>query len=387
MSVELKHFKDEFIQSLKAADRIFIVGHNEPDFDSIGSAIGVQSIATALEKEAYIIVNDNALTLEPGVKKIIDENKEKYHIITLEEAKKLMEEKTNDTKKPTSPKSLLVVVDNNKDYRISPKDMLGDFNKIIVIDHHEPDVHSIESTNSYINTDVSSTSEIIANIIISERLKMNPKVASYLLAGICLDTKRFKQNTSSKTHDIAEKLLNRGANSDYVNELFREEFESFCKINSLIINGTVFKKYAEETLVPQQVSFTINREAPTTIYRREEIAKAADRMLKFDVDAAFVMGYNRDGNVLISARSLKKPKVSLALIGQIEAGTILQKLDENHCGGNAFSAGGEIPLITDEFKSIFEIEETLMAIVEDELNSKAQPYERKKVLKFERKKV
>ena len=383
MSVELKHFKDEFIQSLKVADRIFIVGHNEPDFDAIGSAIGVQSIATTLEKEAYIIVNDNALTLEPGVKKIIEENKEKYHIITLEEAKKLMEESSEDAKKA---KSLLVVVDNNKDYRISPKDMLGDFNEIIVIDHHEPDAHSITSTNSYINTDVSSTSEIIASIIISERLKMEPKVASYLLAGICLDTKRFKQNTSPKTHDIAEKLLNRGADSDYVNELFREEFESFCKINSLIINGTIFKKYAEETLVPQQVSFTINREAPTTIYRREEIAKAADRMLKFDVDAAFVMGYNRDGNVLISARSLKKPQVSLPLIGQIEAGTILQKLDENHCGGNAFSAGGEIPLITENFKSIFEIEEALMSIVEDELNSKAQPYERKKVLKFERKK-
>ena len=83
---------------------------------------------------------------------------------------------------------------------------------------------------------------------------------------------------------------------------------------------------------------------------------------------------------------LKKPKASFPLIGQIEAGTILQKLDEDHCGGNAYSAGGTIPLTGGEYSSIFEIEDALMAIVEDELNSKAIPTERKKVLKYERNK-
>jgi len=375
MSIDLKLFKEQFMHSIIDSSKVFIVGHNEPDFDAIGSAIGIHAIAQAFNTEAYIIVNDDALNLEPGVKKIIEENRCKYHIITLEEAKKLVDDN-----------SLLIVTDTNKDYLVSVKDDLDMFRDKIVIDHHEQDCHTIEAKKSFINTEASSACEIVANLIISERLKMEPEVASYLLAGISLDTRRFKQNTSSKTHDIAEKLLNRGADSDYVNELFREEFESYCKINNLIINGTVFKKYAEETLIPKQVSFTINREAPTTIYRREEIAKAADRMLKFDVDASFVMGYNKDGNVTLSARSLKKPKASFPLIGQIEAGTILQKLDENHCGGNAYSAGGTIPLTEGPYTSIFEIEDALMAIVEDELNSKAIPTERRKVLKYERKK-
>ncbi len=376
MGTELKFFKDILIKAITDSNKVFIVGHNEPDFDAIGSAIGIHTIAKSLGKEVYIIVNDDALNLEPGVKKIIEENKAKYNIITLAEAKNLLDDN-----------SLLVVTDTNKDYLTSTKDDLDKFSKVMVIDHHEEDSHTIKSDYLYINPDVSSACEIVSNIIISERIKIDPKVASYLLAGIFLDTRRFKQNTSSKTHDIAEKLINRGADSDYVNELFREEFESYCRINNLIINGTVFKKYAEETLIPKQVSFTINREAPTTIYRREEIAKAADRMLKFDVDASFVMGYNKEGNIIVSARSLKKPKASFPLIGQIEAGTILQKLDENHCGGNAYSAGGTIPLQGGEYESIFEIEEALMSIVEDELNSKAIPSERKKVLKFVRKDV
>ncbi len=377
MSTEGKHQKDSlfktfrtnFIKSIKSSDKVFIVGHNEPDFDAIGSAIGIRAIAKHFNKEAYIIVDDDALSLEPGVKKIIDNYRDKYNIITLADARVLM-----------GDKSLLVVTDTNKDYMVSVKDDLDKFNDIFVVDHHETDQHTIKG-QSYINTDVSSASEIIAHLMIIENIKINSNVASYLLSGIVLDTRRFKQNTSPKTHDIAEKLLNRGADTDYVNDLFKEEFASFCKINNLIINGTIFKQYAEETLIPRRVSFTLNREAPATVYRKEEIAKAADRMLKFSVDASFVIGYNKDGNISISARSLKKPQTAFPLIGQIEAGEILQKLDANHCGGNAFSAGGIIP--SEDEISIFDIEKRLMDIVEQELSPNKEE-EHQKVLKLER---
>lgn len=372
MSTELKLFRDSFLNSVRSSSKVFIVGHNEPDFDAIGSAIGIRALAKSFEKEAYIIVNDDALSLEPGVKKIIDEYKEKYNIITLNEAKELIDDN-----------SLLVVTDTNKDYLVSVKDDLDEFKEVFVIDHHEPDIHTIKGKN-YINTDASSACEIIANLMISERIKIDPNVASYLLSGIFLDTKRFKQNTSSKTHDIAEKLLNRGANTDYVNELFQADFVSDAKINNLIFNYTLFKEYAEKTLIPRKVSFTLNRTCPSMVYRKEEIAKAADRMLKYGVDAAFVMGFNKDGKVSISARGVKKPQESFPLIGQIKAGEILQKLDFDHCGGNAFSAGGIISIDNDRFLDIFDVEDKLMSIVEEELSPKPNEEINIKVLKKER---
>jgi len=371
MSTELKIFRDSILNSIRSSNKVFIVGHNEPDFDAIGSAIGIHALAGSFDKEAYIIVNDDALSLEPGVKKIIDEHKDKYNIINLCEAKKLIDDN-----------SLLIVTDTNKDYLVSVKEDLDKFKEIFIIDHHEPDIHTING-KKYINTEASSACEIIANLMIAERIKINPNVASYLLSGIFLDTKRFKQNTSSKTHDIAEKLLNRGADTDYVNELFQADFVSDAKINNLIFNYTIFKEYAEKTLIPRKVSFTLNRNNPTTVYRKEEIAKAADRMLKYGVDASFVMGFNKDGQVSISARGIKKPQASFPLIGQIKAGEILQKLDFDHCGGNTFSAGGIISIDNEKFHDIFEVEQTLMDIVEKELSPQEQD-EKPKVLKLER---
>ena len=57
--------------SIKKSSNVFIVGHNEPDFDAIGSAIGLQVYAKNIGKKAYIVVEDT--DLEPGVKKIIEE--------------------------------------------------------------------------------------------------------------------------------------------------------------------------------------------------------------------------------------------------------------------------------------------------------------------------
>ena len=57
---------------IKKSSKVFIVGHNSPDFDAIGSAIGLFVLAEQLGKKAYIILDDDEFKMEPGVKKIID---------------------------------------------------------------------------------------------------------------------------------------------------------------------------------------------------------------------------------------------------------------------------------------------------------------------------
>ena len=135
------------------------------------------------------------------------------------------------------------------------------------------------------------------------KIKYSSRVANYLLAGISLDTKRFKQNTTSTTHDVAEKLLVRGADIDYVNNLFLEEFENYCRISNLIINGTIIKKYTD-SLAPITVSFTLDRANPKTIYLKVKdnagnVSGAASATFTYDTSAPEVTVSDIDYNRII----------------------------------------------------------------------------------------
>ncbi len=333
--LEFKNFKNLLESEIKKSSNVFIIGHNGPDFDSIGACIGLATLVESFHKKAYIIVNDKVIKMEPGVKKIIDDNKDQFDFITNEEFLKLK-----------NSKSLLITTDVNKDYLISVTDYLDEMNSVVVIDHHAEDEHTIKTDKKYITDEASSASEIVSWLLNSMRVKYSADVANYLLAGICLDTKRFKQNTTSKTHDIAEHLIDKGADIDYVNTLFFEDFESFCRISNLIINGTIIRKYSDDLLSPIQVSFTLNRNQPNVIMGKEDYAKAADRMMKFKgIDAAFALGLVEDSVVHISARGSKKVNVL----------KIMEAMGEQCGGKNPLEAGGRI-----QTSDVFEVEEKLM---------------------------
>ena len=89
MSEICNNLKHQLLESINSSSKVFIVGHNEPDFDSISSAIGIQNLCTAFDCESYIIVNDSEQELEPSVKKIIESSKNKYNIIKLSDFSKL----------------------------------------------------------------------------------------------------------------------------------------------------------------------------------------------------------------------------------------------------------------------------------------------------------
>ena len=42
---------------ITASDKVIIMGHKNPDMDSIGSAIGIYKVAQMNQKDAYIVVN------------------------------------------------------------------------------------------------------------------------------------------------------------------------------------------------------------------------------------------------------------------------------------------------------------------------------------------
>ena len=338
---------------IKKSSNVFLIGHNSPDFDAIASCIGLFMIAENYGKKAYIIVDDEESTIEPGVKKIIDENRSLFKIIKKENFYK----KVNDN-------SLLIVCDVNKKGMISIGDYVSKMSNVIVIDHHSEGEDSIETPYKYISLESSSACEIVSRVLTYLNIPYSSDVANYLLSGISLDTKRFKQNTTAETHYVAEKLIAHGADIDFVNNLFLEEFESFCRISNLIINGTIIKKYSESLLAPIQVSFTLNRNHPEEIYMKEDYAKATDRMLKFNgIDASFALGYVEPGIVHISARGGKK----------VNVGLIMQEMGG---GGNAQAAGGRI--ITND---ILSLEEELMSKVPSGISEEEKLVEEPQIIK------
>lgn len=339
---------------MKNCSSIFIVGHNGPDFDSFGAAIGLCAIARNFHKRSYIVIDDEYEKIEPGVKKIIDAEHCHYKFITRSDFQRLVDDK-----------SLLIVVDTNKEDMISIGEDLDKISDIIVIDHHTGNEKTIKNAHLYIDMNSSSTCELIFKLINAFKAKIKQSEANYMLAGISLDTKRFKKNTTSRTLDIAKKLTERGASIDYVNNLFLEEFESYCKISNLIVNGTVIKKISESLLTPIQISFTLNRNAPKTFYLKEDLAKAADKMLKFNgIDASFALGYLDDGTVHISARSNKR----------VNVGAIMSELSG---GGNAQNAGSRV--VADD---IFEVERQLMEKISIGISNDEKIVDEPKVLKF-----
>ena len=100
--------KDCLDKLLAQSDTVFIVPHNRPDMDALGSSIGLASICKKNNKKYYIIINDEIKKIESATRGVLKKIKGMYPIITLSEAESLI-----------TDNSLMVAVDVNKTYIIS----------------------------------------------------------------------------------------------------------------------------------------------------------------------------------------------------------------------------------------------------------------------------
>ena len=109
-----------------------------------------------------------------------------------------------------------------------------------------------------------------------------------------------------------------GANINRVNDLFLEDFTSDRRVQDLV-NRVEIVTYTIATILADE---GIN-------YTQEELAKAADYVLKYGVDASFAVGNVGDGIVQVSARSPEN----------INVGEVMKELGG---GGNQASGAARI---------------------------------------------
>lgn len=289
------------------SNQIFIVPHKNADFDALASAIGMSLIVKKLNKPVYIILEEDPTKIEPGVKKMVEDINDSVSIINLDTYKSL---KSNN--------DLLITVDTNKDYLICCNEYLNEFKSKILIDHHNEDEKTIKTEHKYIFPNVSSTAEIITELLCMFKIKYSPLIANFLLSGIYLDTNKYTKNTSSKTMNCVSKLLDKGADIIKVNEFFEEDFYSDRKVQDLVSKANFITYSIALCIADDNVEYT-----------KEELAKVADYLLRYKVDAAFAMGKIDEEIISISARSK----------GKLDVSKIMQMFDG---GGNMYSGASKI---------------------------------------------
>lgn len=311
--IDVKNLKVNLEEKILEANNVVIVPHSGIDFDAIGSALGLSLIAQKLKKPSCIVVDDPVYKIDHGVQLIIDSVKKDFTIIDRD---KYLKTSSND--------DLFILTDVNKSYLVSLKDELKNPEKIIIIDHHDEDNNTINANDKYIDSSISSASEIVAKVLCLSKIKLSPEIADYLLAGIYLDTNKLSKNLSPETLKITAKLVEAGADISRVNDLFAEDFNSDRRVQDLVSKAQFLN-----------FSIAIVTADGDTEYTKEELAKVADYLLKYKTDAAFAIGNIGEDVLSISARSK----------GVINAGKVMQELSG---GGNKHSAATKLNECTSE---------------------------------------
>lgn len=279
----------QLTQIIKNCEKIIFMTHQNMDLDGFASILALSSVATSLKKENYILIDNNPKN--SSIKKSMNKLKElqlEFDYIYKKDALKYLTEQT-----------IIIILDVHKPTMVEMPSLLIKTNNIIVIDHHIKCKQYIQNTIlNYINSNMSSTIEIISGYLRFMNKTVDPVVATMMLAGMEIDTNSFNVKTSATTYETAAFLMNIGADNVLKQELLKEDKDEYMSRQKYIENSYMLnKKTAICTL-------------DTKIVDNNTLAQIAEDLLQFDnVESAYCIGYISKNKVGISARSLGKENV------------------------------------------------------------------------------
>jgi cyclic-di-AMP phosphodiesterase len=316
---------------ITASDKVIIMGHKNPDMDSIGSSIGIYKVAQMNQKDAYIVLNTQEM--DGAVHRLMEEIRHQEQLFSRfigpEEALEISTEKT-----------LLVIVDTHKPALVIEERLLNKIDNVVVIDHHRRGEEFIANpVLVYMEPYASSTAELVTEFLEYQpkRGKIEMIEATALLAGIVVDTKSFTLRTGARTFDAASYLRGQGADTILVQKFLKESVDTYIKRAKLI-----------ESVVFYRDGIAIAKGDEGDQHDQVLLAQAADTLLTMDgVAASFVIAKRNEGLIGISARSL----------GNVNVQVIMEKLQG---GGHLTNAATQLTGI-----SIAEAERQLKLAIED----------------------
>lgn len=281
---------------MSVADRVLIMGHRNPDADSIGAAVGIYAAARTINRKAHIVIDSENSSVAP----IMNSFRESSDF----EADMFID--GNAAKEMTTDHSVLVIVDTCVPDITACPALLERTKNTIVLDHHRRGSSVIQNTVlSYIEPYASSACEMTAEILqyFPENVKIRNAEADALYAGMIVDTDNFVLKTGVRTFEAAAYLRRSGADSVRVRKMLRDELNDYLTKEKIIANAELYRG-----------AFAISRydsseDADFTVAG----AQAANSLLNIrGVKASFVLTNNR-GTVYISARAIDEVNVQVIM--------------------------------------------------------------------------
>jgi phosphoesterase RecJ-like protein len=185
---------------IKTAKNIVITSHKSPDGDSLGSSLALLKFIQKFNNKVVVCHPDQASASFHWLKDINSIN--------------LFKDNREAVIRFVQESDLLFCLDYNSYDRLG--DEFGAFvqnsaSKKILIDHHQnPTISAVVSISE---TAIASTSELIFELIEQSGQSdlLDQEIARYIYLGIMTDTGSFRfPSVSSRTHEIAAKLLETG---------------------------------------------------------------------------------------------------------------------------------------------------------------------------------
>ncbi len=290
------------------AGNVIIMGHRNPDFDSVGACVGIARLCMHCGVAPKIIIDRDNQNFRDCSERLLEVPE--YRDIFVDSAAG-MDLIRSDT--------LLIIVDANNFTILEDPAIAENISSIAIIDHHrktsEP---GREPVLNYIDPSASSACELVTEILehclpVGSLLKEESTV---MLSGIMVDTKNFTRSTGTRTFAAALYLRGEGGNSETANTFFNENFDDFSAEAKFGTNVTIYRDSIA-------ITTSLGSGSPAD---RVAASKAADKLLTVkNVDASFALVLI-DNVIHISARSN----------GTINVQLILEKLN----GGGHFNIAG-----------------------------------------------
>jgi c-di-AMP phosphodiesterase-like protein len=306
---------------IEQCDKVFIMGHTTPDFDSLGSAMGVAACSRFIGKPTYIVLEPPTASLDEYIDKVKSHEEYNGKIISATESMSLV-----------TSSSMVVIVDTQLETLVASPELLRLSETTVVIDHHLKGTNNISDAILYYHEPfASSTAELVTEIIqyFDDAIKLLPVEAEALLSGISVDTKSFSFKTGVRTFEAASYLRKFGADTTTIKRYFKNDYETVIARAEVIKSCEKIDEHIAIGFCPRGVK------SPQLV-----AAQSADTLVSINgISTAFVFS-SQDDDILISGRSIDGQNVQL----------ILERIGG---GGHSTIAGARLTGVTyDEAKAM-----------------------------------
>lgn len=258
----------EIASKLKKLNKCLILTHVNPDGDTIGSALALSDTLRKMGKAVSVYASNpvpRAFDFLDGFSEIrsVDEN---------------------EVSKAVNDGYSIIFVDFAEPNRAGLTQIREDAD-VIVIDHHPTTPNPNYST--IIETEISSTAELIYNIIITGNMPLGIQAGNAIMAGILTDTGSFHYtNVTFQTLKVASELLEMGVSISYVSEMI---YERATLANRKLL-GIAMNRLTKSIDLPIAHTFISNSDIETHTASKPDLDFIIDEVRKLSSCQLYILG-------------------------------------------------------------------------------------------------